>query len=74
MPSFEETVDFDVKVIRNQPDKENAILLEIDGDEEKVWIPRSQIDDESDIDGDSEAGNIGTITVSEWIAVEKGLV
>ena len=39
--------------------------------EEEVWIPQSQIDDESEV---YEPGGEGVLVVSQWIAEEKGLV
>lgn len=39
-------------------------------DEEEHWIPRSQIDDDSEV---YEVGHSGELVVSQWIADEKGL-
>ena len=39
--------------------------------EEEVWIPQSQIDDESEV---YERGGEGMLVVSQWIAEQKGLV
>ena len=36
-----------------------------------VWIPKSQIDDDSEV---WEKGQDGTLVTSEWIALEKSLV
>lgn len=45
-----------------------AMLVEIDGDE--LWLPLSQISEpESFEEGDTEI----TVSVSEWIAAQKGL-
>lgn len=47
---------------------EKALLAVIE--DEEVWIPLSQISDEEDYDeGDSDV----TLSVTEWIAREKGL-
>jgi len=70
MKNFKDTVDFEVEVVRTG---DAALLVIIDGDEE-VWFPFSQIDKDSEITDEPEDGEIGTITVSEWIALEKGLV
>ncbi len=51
---------------------EMALLIEIDGNE-GVWIPKSQIDDDSEV-FDDEANAEGVLIVSEWIAIQKGLV
>lgn len=60
------TVTFeDVKVIR---DSGTAILCEVDGEE--VWIPKSQIDDDSEV---YKAGTDGKLIIPEWLATDKGL-
>jgi hypothetical protein len=67
-----ETVEFeDVVVKAETPD---ALLCFI-GDSmasTEVWIPKSQIDDDSEVYDEGSSG--GTLIVSEWIAVEKGLI
>lgn len=48
-----------------------ALLCVIDG--EDVWIPKSQVHDDSEVfDGANNA--TGKLVVSEWIATQKGLV
>ena len=67
MASFKEKVEFeDVKAIRETV---LALYCLIDG--RGVWIPQSQIDDNSEI---WEAGDEGTLIISQWIAEQKGLV
>jgi hypothetical protein len=44
-------------------ESETAILVAID--REEVWIPKSQIHDESEIKGD---GQTGTLIVNWWFA------
>lgn len=62
-----QTAEFEnVKAIK---ETDLGLLCEIDGDEH--WIPKSQIDDESEV---YEEGHEGTLVVTEWIAKEKGLV
>ena len=68
MPKFRETVDFEVEVKRLS---DAAVLVILDG--EDVWFPFSQISDDSEIGKESEQGDDGTLTVSEWIAIEKEL-
>lgn len=46
-----------------------ALLCKIDGDD--YWMPKSQIDSESDVNAE---GDEGTLVVTQWIAMEKGLV
>ena len=67
MPTFKDAVEFfDVEVIR---ETEFALYVDIDG--EHHWIPKSQVDDESEVFG---LGDEGTLKISSWIAQEKGLV
>jgi len=48
-----------------------AMLCKLDTGEE-VWFPKSQVDlEESEASGE---GDIGTISVTEFIAAERGLV
>lgn len=49
---------------------EKALLVNID-DTEEVWIPKSQIDDDSEV---RKAGDSGTLVISDWIAREKGFI
>lgn len=62
-----ETVEFTNVAAKRETDL--AILCEIDGDE--IWIPKSQIAAESDVQG---VHDDGTLIVTRWIAEEKGLV
>lgn len=47
----------------------SAILVVVD--EEPIWFPKTQIDDESEV---WREGHEGTLIVSEWIAKQKGLI
>lgn len=40
----------------------------------KVWVPRSEICDDSEIHDKSEIGDEGEPILPEWLAIEKGLV
>lgn len=67
MPDFKHTVPFeDVTAEKETPD---ALLCNIE--DKKVWIPKSQISDDSEVYSE---GHEGTLIVSEWIAEQKGLV
>lgn len=68
MPEFKETCDFQAEVKRKTA---AALLVLID--EEEHWMPFSQICDSSEITEESDEEDEGIITVSEWIAIEKGL-
>lgn len=61
------SVSLQVKVLRNSG---KALLVEDEFGEES-WVPLSQIE-AGEIDEDSEAGDEGEMTVSDWIAGEKG--
>lgn len=67
MPTFPKRVIF--KNCRTIKQTDNALLVEVAGNE--VWIPQSQIDDDSEVYGE---GHSGELIVSEWIATQKGLV
>lgn len=47
---------------------EKAVLIKIE-DEQEVWVPKSQIHDDSDVWKD---GQKGTLVVSQWYAEQKG--
>jgi hypothetical protein len=66
MPEFEEKVR--VKDVLALRDSGKALLCRIKGAE--IWIPASQIDDDSEV---YRAGDQGTLVISEWIATQKGL-
>jgi len=63
-------MSFDIHVTLKAKSKA-AILVE-DEDGEEVWIPNSQIDDDSEIWEDSEKGEEGKLVISEWLATQKG--
>ena len=48
-------------IIHHETDK--AFLVDAGG-EEKVWLPKSQVEDNGD----------GTFAMPEWLATEKGLI
>jgi hypothetical protein len=60
-------VEFEVPEVTKETDK--ALLCVIEGKE--VWIPKSQIHDDSEV---FEEGHKGKLVISEWIAKEKELI
>lgn len=58
-------VEIDCKIIRST---EKAYLVDF-GAKEHVWVPRSQITDESE-----DEDGISSIFIPEWLAIEKGMV
>lgn len=69
MPEFNDTCDYHVEVMAKS---KNSLKLLVDGEDEH-WIPFNQICDSSEVTEDSDKGDEGVITVSEWIAVQEGL-
>ena len=65
--AFENVVEFEN--VKATGATEKAVLCEIDGEEH--WIPRSQIDDDSEV---YEKGHEGTLVITEWLATQKGLI
>lgn len=64
------TVEFEnAKCIR---ETDMALLVRIDAGKE-VWFPKSHVDDASEV-FDEDDNSEGTLVVSEWIAMQKGLV
>jgi len=67
--------DFGLKKKARFPDSrglratDKALLCLIDGEE--VWVPQSQIDDDSEV---WRAGDEGHLVVSSWWAQERGLI
>lgn len=70
------TVWVEVTIVSTTPGVRGAVLVE-NAEEEKVWIPRSQIfdftTDTFDELNDECHGHEAELEVSEWIAIEKGL-
>lgn len=53
-------------LIKHQTEK--AVLVAETEDDDGVWLPLSQVE----VDGD--VGSIGTVTLPEWLALERGLI
>ena len=49
---------------------EKALLCRIEDDDREIWIPRSQIAEESEVE---DEGDEGELFVSEWFARQEGL-
>lgn len=48
----------------------NAILVESDELDESLWVPQSQVSDDSEI---WQEGESGTLLITEWFAKKSGL-
>ena len=49
---------------------DKAILCEHDDWDDPIWFPLSQVDDDSEV---YQEGDAGKLVVTEWIAEQKGL-
>ena len=56
----------DVEVIQQT---DSAILVEAGILDDDVWVPNSQVDDESEV---HKMGDSGDLVVSDWFARKKG--
>lgn len=50
---------------------DKAILVEAPDLDEDVWIPKSQIDDNSEV---YDSGHTGVLIVNRWFAQQRGWV
>lgn len=73
--------DYEVRMsIRNEPveiegckatrETDKALLVEVEETGEEYWIPKSQIQDDSEV---YEKGHEGKLVLPRWLAKEKGL-
>jgi hypothetical protein len=65
-----EPVSIDVSEVKRETDK--AILVVVDGDDE--WIPRSVINDDSEVYSVESGRDGGILLVAEWFARSRGWV
>lgn len=61
-----EKVEFHDVEVKHETDK--ALLVDIEGEE--VWIPKSVIDDDSEV---YKSGTEGTLIIPEWFSKKNGL-
>ena len=59
-------VDIDVQVLH---ETEKAALVTVDIPDNGVWLPKSQIEL-----SETGIGGIMTMTLPEWLALDKGLI
>lgn len=72
MPDFRDKAEFEGCVVIRAT--ANAVLIR-GLEEEDIWIPKSQIDDDSEVWNDTTDGKgPGRLIISEWCATEKGLI
>ena len=50
---------------------DSDLLIHFDFEDKKLWIPQSQIDEDSEV---YRVGDEGFVVISEWIALKKGLI
>lgn len=65
-PTRSELAEIEVEIVAETT---KAWKVRTDSDHEAVWIPRSQCEVEKD-----EVSGIATITLPEWIAIDRGLI
>ena len=58
-------VEIEVTVLR---ETDKALLVMITESKEEIWLPRSQV-----VEGEIAVGDSGSLTITDWIAREKGL-
>ena len=63
----EQTVELEDVAVEAESDL--ALLCTID--DKKHWIPKSVVNEDSEV---SSEGDIGTIVIMRWFAVKEGLV
>lgn len=68
MPEFRDKVEIEDVFCERETAK--AILVDL-GSKGKKWIPKSLIDDDSEV---YATGHTGTLVVPEWFAVKENLV
>jgi len=59
-------IDIDVQVLHRT---EKAVLVTLDFPDNGVWLPLSKIEIEPSL-----VGGIETVTLPEWLALDKGLI
>jgi hypothetical protein len=60
---------YEVPNVHVRKDSKGALLCAID--DRLIWIPKSQVLDESEVWGE---GDEGTLVIPEWLAIERGIV
>jgi len=64
-----EPVEFEGVTVQRESASGKALLCSVDGDSH--WIPKSQIDDDSEV---YEANTEGTLIIPRWLAEKNGMV
>ena len=68
MPDFREKVRIDDAECVAETDKALLVIV----DDRKEWIPKSQVDDDSEV-FDASKNSRGTLVISQWIAKQRRL-
>lgn len=67
------TDGYDVPDCRCLRETDQALLVAVPEDHadrtNEIWVPKSQLHDDSEV---YEAGQIGTLVVTQWLARQKG--
>lgn len=68
MPEFREKVRIDDVTCTKVTEKAMLVVIE----EDEIWIPKSQVDDDSEV-YDAGEHSTGTLVISQWIAGQNGI-
>jgi hypothetical protein len=60
---------YEVSHVRVHRETRIALLVAID--DRLIWIPKSQVLDDSEVQGE---GDEGALVIPEWLAIERGIV
>lgn len=63
-------VEIEVRIVRDEP-TDKAILVQETLTSPKVWLPRSEI---IEIEYADQRHDRATVTIPEWLAIEKELI
>lgn len=58
-----------IEDVKCTKETDKALLVEIEGEEH--WIPKSMVDDDSEV---YSVGDEGQLVISEWFAKKEGLI
>lgn len=71
MSGSREPTEVDVVTVKRETDMAILIVVMENAIRREVWIPKSQIHDDSEVWAD---GDKGTLVIPEWLALDKELI
>lgn len=60
---------YEVTGVRVRKETRTALLVQLD-DGRQVWVPKSQLDEASEVWAE---GDEGTLVIPEWLAIDRGI-